>query len=132
MPGERPWHVPTSRDVMDTPPTHQPAAGWYPDPDNERRAESGDRFWDDTRWTGHRVEPDETGPPRTPPAIHGEPSHSCGAQVRYQRNRAAFHVCIWVGFLCLWLSWIALPYLPKQIYGQRCRRAYSSQKRSVN
>ena len=111
---------------MDTPPTHQPAGGATRTRTTRGALRAG------TVYGTILVEPDETGPPRTPPACHGEPSHSCGAPVRYQRNRAAFRECIWVGLLCLRLSWIALPYLPKELYCQRCRRAYSSQKRSVN
>ena len=118
---------PTRKTTMTEHPPTPPSAvpeGWYPDPDDDSQY----RYWNGSAWTEHRVLTYGVGPPRTRPTSYAAQSHCCGVSVRFQRNRAAFHVCFWVGYLCLWLpwialTWIALPFLPKHYYCQGCRRS---------
>ena len=44
---------------MTTPPTQDPAPGWYPDPN----VPGGQRYWDGTQWTEHQSEPAQAAAP---------------------------------------------------------------------
>ena len=117
----------TRRTTMgEHPPAQKPVdahRGWYPDPDNEDSAENKVRWWNGTQWTAYLAPTERASPPKPQPATQRKRSHCCGAAVRRQRHRATFRVCFWVGFFSVLLSWVVLPFLPKQYYCRRCRRS---------
>ena len=55
----------------------------------------------------------------TSPATHS--CYKCGhTDFVYKRDRVLWHVCFWIGLFVLFLTWIALPFLPKRPYCARC------------
>ena len=47
--------------------------------------------------------------------------YKCGhTDFVYKRDRALWHICFWIGIFLLFLTWIALPFLPKRPYCARC------------
>ena len=126
------------------------SGSWQPDPTGRYklrwRNDAGDWanhvYGSDGAMGGDPYNPPMQRQPHGPPPPPSEPSmaaqferfhaesdtnprtHSCykcgHTDFVYKRDRVLWHVCFWIGLLALFLTWIALPFLPKKPYCARC------------